>query len=74
MTKISEEGFKRGFMEKVSEPNLYRDRVEVFLRDQLGRILMGRRKDQPGRPEGIWIIPGGGVDPGESHRQVGQGS
>lgn len=67
---ISQEGFKKGFIGKASEKDLYRKRVEIFLRDKLNRILLGRRGEQSDRPGGIWIAPGGGVDPGETHRQA----
>ena len=38
-----------------------RERVEVLLRNKLGKILMGRKPTSGG-----WIFPGGGIDEGET--------
>ena len=38
--------------------------VGAVVRDEDGRLLMVRRANEPGR--GLWSIPGGRVEPGES--------
>ena len=42
--------------------------VGAVVRDEDGRLLMVRRANEPGR--GLWSIPGGRVDPGESARDA----
>jgi 8-oxo-dGTP diphosphatase len=37
--------------------------VGVVVRDAGGRVLVGRRLAEPGRP---WAVPGGKLDPGET--------
>lgn len=42
--------------------------VGAIVRDDRGRVLMIRRGTEPGR--GLWSIPGGRVEPGETSRQA----
>ena len=50
------------------------DRVErvpcvgAVVRDEQGRLLLVRRANEPGR--GLWSIPGGRVDPGETAEEA----
>jgi 8-oxo-dGTP diphosphatase len=39
-----------------------------IVRDDLGRILLVRRANEPGR--GLWSLPGGRCEPGESAREA----
>jgi 8-oxo-dGTP pyrophosphatase MutT (NUDIX family) len=45
-----------------------RDAARVVLLDASGRVLLMRWRLQTGAS--IWITPGGGLDPGESHAQA----
>jgi len=45
-----------------------RDAARVVLLDASGRVLLLRWRLQTGAS--IWITPGGGLDPGESHAQA----
>ena len=40
--------------------------VTVAVRDDVGRLLLIHRTDN-----GLWALPGGGIDPGETVRQAG---
>jgi 8-oxo-dGTP diphosphatase len=47
--------------------------VAVLVRDEQGRLLLGRRGKEPNY--GLWVIPGGGIEGGESwavaaHREL----
>lgn len=43
--------------------------VSAVIKDQHGRVLMGRRKASDALPN-AWEFPGGKVDPGEGHSQA----
>ena len=45
------------------------DVVAAVIRDDQGRMLIGRRPAEK-RHGGLWEFPGGKVDPGESHRDA----
>lgn len=42
--------------------------VGALVRDGAGRLLLVRRANEPGR--GLWSLPGGRVEPGESAEQA----
>jgi 8-oxo-dGTP diphosphatase len=42
--------------------------VGAIVRDDEGRLLLVRRGNEPGR--GLWSVPGGRVEPGETSRQA----
>jgi acetyl-CoA carboxylase carboxyl transferase subunit beta len=42
--------------------------VAVLVKDQAGRLLLGRRGKEPNY--GSWVVPGGGVELGESWRET----
>lgn len=42
--------------------------VGAVVRDDAGRLLLVRRANEPGR--GLWSLPGGRVEPGESAEQA----
>lgn len=42
--------------------------VGAIVRDDLGRVLLVRRRHAPGR--GLWSLPGGRVEPGESDAEA----
>jgi ADP-ribose pyrophosphatase YjhB (NUDIX family) len=44
--------------------------VAVLVTDSLGRLLLGRRGKEPNY--GMWVIPGGGVERGESWCETAQ--
>lgn len=44
--------------------------VAVLVKDGAGRLLLGRRAKDPNR--GKWVIPGGGIKPGEGWQAAGE--
>lgn len=46
---------------------LYRPSARVIVLDRLDRVLLLRVQNMTRRP--LWITPGGGVDPGETHEE-----
>ena len=42
--------------------------VGAVVRDEEGRLLLVRRGTEPGR--GLWSVPGGRVEPGETHPEA----
>jgi 8-oxo-dGTP pyrophosphatase MutT (NUDIX family) len=51
----------------MSTPPPHRNTVGVFLFDDAGRVLMQHRDDRPDITDpACWVVPGGGVDPGEA--------
>ena len=42
--------------------------VGAIIRDEAGRLLLIRRRNEPGA--GLWSVPGGRVEPGESDQQA----
>jgi 8-oxo-dGTP diphosphatase len=42
--------------------------VGAVIRDQAGRLLLIRRRNEPGA--GLWSLPGGRIEPGETDQQA----
>jgi aminoglycoside 6'-N-acetyltransferase len=51
--------YVRGLRERIGHDRLLLPTVAVLVRDADGRLLLGRHA------EGIWVLPGGAVEPGE---------
>jgi ADP-ribose pyrophosphatase YjhB (NUDIX family) len=61
-----EEGARTLNPRNVSRPTRIKLGVDVVVRDREGRVLLEKRKDC-----GLWGLPGGRLDPGESVTQAG---
>jgi 8-oxo-dGTP pyrophosphatase MutT (NUDIX family) len=58
--------FLSGFMKQAEK---VRKRVEVLLHNKDGRVLVGQKYF--GKPDPVWVFPGGGIDKGETPEAAG---
>jgi 8-oxo-dGTP pyrophosphatase MutT (NUDIX family) len=57
---MSKSGYMEGLRKKVGSDLILVPGVAAIIRDEAGRILLQRNK------EGVWNLPAGAIDPGES--------
>lgn len=69
-SKIDKEKFKQ--IRKDAESKLSRQvhYSDVIVQDMLGRVLLLKRAEGEDEIAGKWCLPGGHVDPGESHKEA----
>ena len=56
--------YVRGLRERVGHDLLLMPSAHALVRDDTGRLLLVRHA------EGRWLLPGGGMEPGESHAET----
>lgn len=64
--EINKQAFLSGFLKQAEK---VRKRVEILLHNKDGKILIGQKYF--GKPNPVWVFPGGGIDKGETPEIAG---